>query len=447
MMASAMSCIDGGFLPPGRATGYHDRGKKTGGPCQRRRRGRNSGNTLFPTTGSRTVKPETMLRTVFALGLFGLLLSGCATLPWPEPDSHCRSGGVLLDAHFDGGNLGKCSPLEDGTFRLILFPEDDPPINRSTWYAFRVSGRAGDEVAIRLEHEHGYARYWPKISRDGRTWERLGEGQVTRAEEKEWMEIRLSLDGSRLWVAGQEIIDGRFYDEWLSELAALEEVSTRLLGQSVEGRPIYLAETAGRSEFVLFMGRQHPPEVSGAFAMRTFMDTVFGDSVLARAFRERFQLGIVPLVNPDGVAGGHWRHNVNGVDVNRDWGPFTQPESRAVIRWVEQQEARGGSLRLMLDFHSTWEDLFYTQPVSENPPDYASVWLGAAAARLPDFPFKHEANPVSDQPNAKNYFYTSRGIPAITYEVGDETARDSVRAAAVVFAEEMMRTLLETPSP
>ena len=353
---------------------------------------------------------------------------------------------MLLDAHFDGGNLGKCTPLGDGRFRLTLFPEDDPPINRSTWYAFRVSGETGDEITVRMEHEHGYARYWPKVSRDGQTWTRVAEEQVARAEEKEWMEIRLSLQGSRLWVAGQEIIDERFYDAWLAELAAHDEVTTRLLGQSVEGRPIYLAETADRPEFVLFMGRQHPPEVTGAFGMRTFMDTVFADTELARGFRERFQLGIVPLVNPDGVAGGHWRHNVNGVDVNRDWGPFTQPESRAVMRWVEQREARGATLRLMLDFHSTWEDLFYTQPVSENPPDYASVWLGAAAARLPNFPFKHAANPVSEQPNAKNYFFTSRGIPAITYEVGDETERDAVRAAAVVFAEEMMRTLLETPA-
>ena len=85
-----------------------------------------------------------------------------------------------------------------------------------------------------------------------------------------------------------------------------------------------------------------------------------------------------------------------------------------------------------------------TQPVTEDPPDFASVWLGAAAKRLPDFPFKHEANPVSEQPNAKNYFYKSRGIPAITYEVGDETEREAILDAAEIFAEEMMRTMLET---
>ena len=113
-----------------------------------------------------------------------------------------------------------------------------------------------------------------------------------------------------------------------------------------------------------------------------------------------------------------------------------------MLKWVEQREASGEKLRLMLDFHSTFEDLFYTQPVSDEPVDFASLWLSASAARLPDFPLKHMANEVSEQPNSKNYFYTSRGIPAITYESGDETGREQIENAAVIFAEEMMRVML-----
>ena len=58
------------------------------------------------------------------------------------------------------------------------------------------------------------------------------------------------------------------------------------------------------------IGRQHPPEVTGAIAMHSFIDTVLADTDLARQFRDRFKLAIVPLMNPDGVAAGHWRHNV-----------------------------------------------------------------------------------------------------------------------------------------
>ncbi len=373
-------------------------------------------------------------------------LGGCAAPREIARDDYCSSGNTLLDAHFDGGQLGHCRISDEGHFELTLFPEDEPPINKSPWYAYRVSGQPGQQVRIGMQFHNGYARYWPKISRDGELWQPVAADNVVRTADDR-MELTLQLDQARVWVAGQEILAGPFYSHWTDQLEQHPELSTRLIGQSVRGRPIIIAETAPKPEFILMIGRQHPPEVTGAIAMQRFTETVLGDSELARRFRQRFMLGIVPLVNPDGVAAGHWRHNVNGVDVNRDWGPFTQPESTAVIRWVQEQESGGRTLQLMVDFHSTFEDLFYTQPVSEDPPDFASVWLGASAERLPGFPFKHSANPVSEQPNAKNYFYKSRGIPAVTYESGDETGREQLEAAAVIFAEEMMRTMLDAAAP
>jgi hypothetical protein len=386
-----------------------------------------------------------MKHLILLILVLTVTLAGCAT-PHPVGHEFCQSGTVLLDAHFDGGQLGNCVVSGNGVFDLTLFPEDKPPINNSPWYAYRVSGRQGDDVVIRMQfHDnYGYARYWPKISRDGTSWEPLAQEQVTVSADRDSVELSLELDQARVWIAGQEVLAQAYYRQWINELEAHPGVATSLLGKSVQGRPLYLAETADRPEFILLIGRQHPPEVTGAIAMRSFIGTVLADTDLAQQFRERFKLAMVPLMNPDGVAAGHWRHNVNGTDVNRDWGPFTQPESQSVLKWVERQEASGATLRLMLDFHSTFEDLFYTQPVSDDPVDFASLWLGAAATRLPDFPFKHEANEVSEQPNSKNYFYTSRGIPAITYESGDETNREQIENAAVVFAEEMMQVMLES---
>lgn len=397
------------------------------------------------------------LRSAWLLGAAALLTACAAFAPapepsappapppaeWPQPDTHCASPEVLLDAHFETGNLGECTVNADGSFTLSLIPEDAPPINPSPWYAFRASGAPGTEVRVRLEATRGHIRYWPRTSVDGRHWIPLPPEQVAHAGEKSpWMTLTFELDGAYRWVAGQEIIDSWDYQHWIRALDGVDGVSTRLLGQSVEGRPIYLAETADRPEFVLLVGRQHPPEVTGAIAMRAFLDTVFADTELARRFRDRFKLGVVPLMNPDGVARGHWRHNVGDKDLNRDWGPFEQPETQAVIGWVEEQEAAGRQLRVMIDFHSTWEDLFYTPPKQEDPPDFVTLWLDAARARLPDFPFRHVPSTNLEQPNSKNYFIASRGIPAVTYEVGDGTDRDAIRAAAVVFAEEMMRSML-----
>ena len=73
--------------------------------------------------------------------------------------------------------------------------------------------------------------------------------------------------------------------------------------------------------------------------------------------------------------------------------------------------------------------------------------MEAAARSLPDYEFRRDAQETSEQANSKNYFYTRYGIPAITYETGDETPREAIRAATVVFAEEMMRLMLSYPPP
>src|SRR3546814_5185364 len=58
-----------------------------------------------------------------------------------------------------------------------------------------------------------------------------------------------------------------------------------------------------------------------------FVDELAADSPLARDFRERTLVIVLPLLNPDGVVEGNWRGNINGQDLNRDWGPFTQSRS------------------------------------------------------------------------------------------------------------------------
>src|SRR3546814_2301684 len=78
------------------------------------------------------------------------------------------------------------------------------------------------------------------------------------------------------------------------------------------------------------LGRQHPRETTGTQALMGFVDELAADSPLARDFRERTLVIVLPLLNPDGVVEGNWRGNINGQDLNRDWGPFTQSETRAV---------------------------------------------------------------------------------------------------------------------
>lgn len=381
-----------------------------------------------------------------AVPLVVLAVAACAPVG-ERAARYCENGYFLVDAQFEAGNFAACRVTADDAFELVVQPEDPPPINNSPWYAFRVSSRRAGEIVMDLRFVDGDARYWPKTSTDGYRWQPLEAADVARSAAGDRFEMRLDVGESALWVAAQELLTTTWYDAWLAELAARDDIAVRLLGRSVHGRPIHAAVTASRPEAVLLLGRQHPPEITGALAMRAFMAAVLGDSPLAREFRDRFAVIAIPLMNPDGVAQGHWRHNADGVDLNRDWGPFTQPETRSVLPLLAALDDSDTGIRLMLDFHSTRSNVFYTQIAEESAlaGGFATIWLERARRRLPNYEFAHDARETSAQANAKNYFFRRYGIPAITYETGDETGREDLRQASAVFAQEMMRLLLESP--
>ena len=383
-----------------------------------------------------------MKRCIIATTL-ALLGAGCVTVP--PSNTFCESATFLIDRQFEGGNFHACSVADTTRAEILIRPEDDPPINRSPWYAFRVSSKSTETITVRLDFEHGYARYWPKLSTDGKSWTPAPPESVRRLDDDVAMEISLPPAEGPVWVSGQELITNPYYDEWVTELRDNDAVDLRVMGRSVMGRPIFVAESAPRPEVVYLIGRQHPPEVSGALAMRAFIRSVLGDSPLARQFRDRYTVVVIPLLNPDGIALGHWRHNVNGVDLNRDWGPFTQPETRGAADIVAAYDAAGARPALMLDFHSTRNSLFYTQLAEESSwrIDFATEWFRRFRERRPDFEFKHDPRPRSGQDNTKNFFFDRYRIPAFTYEIGDEEDRAAIEDTTPVFAEEMMRLLLE----
>jgi predicted deacylase len=378
-----------------------------------------------------------------------IILSACAAAA-EEP--FCANDHFAIDAQHDSGDLDKCKFKADNTVELTFRREDNKVDGAFSWFSFRITAEETRDIRIKLRFPDAYARYWPKISKDGRTWTRADDDVVKRSWIGKSMKLAVTVDESGTWVSAQELITQTFYDQWLEELASHEEIRTSVIGKSVQNRPIHLVRTANKPEVVVLLGRQHPAEVPGALAMREFVDVLLGDTELAREFRERFTLLIVPLVNPDGVANGHSRHNAGRVDLNRDWGPFTQPETQSVARLMAGVDELGMKPRLMLDFHATKMTptmVFYTQVPEDNtnPPQFATSWMTAVGKRISDYEFTHDPRSPSGLDNTKNYFFSRYGIPAITYEIGDEADRDKVRKYTPVFAEEMMRIMLQAGPP
>ncbi len=388
-----------------------------------------------------------MLHRALSIVAAILILTSCASVgPSFAPRTPCVAGAFTVTDDFAGARRGQCVVVADDSVQVTILPEDEGYINDSPWYAFRVSPNTASTVTITLRYDGGHHRYRPKISHDGLHWATLDESNVSVSRRGRKATIRIATDGTPFWIAGQEIITPIFYDAWNQKIAATGLAALSVLGESRSKIPVFvLNANAAADNVLLLIGRQHPPEVTGAIAFFAFFEQLMGDTELAAKFRQRFNIIAVPLLNPDGVIGGNWRHNLGGTDLNRDWGPFEQPETRLVKNLLDQLDTSGKKIRVFLDFHSTKRNVFYTQN-DDNPtvpPHFTRDWLEPARRRIKGYDFDNEENPVDAVGVSKNYMYKRYGIPSMTYEVGDETDREAIRHAATVFAEELMKLMLE----
>jgi cytosolic carboxypeptidase protein 6 len=153
-------------------------------------------------------------------------------------------------------------------------------------------------------------------------------------------------------------------------------------------------------------------------------------------------------MNPDGVDSGHWRHNANGVDLNRDWGQFNQPETRiARDEFLRLEKKSRGKIRFGMDFHSTQHDVFY--PFYDSRPDNAALldaWLKGVETCVPEY--KTNVEPSRNRNDAVTlvsvaWMNHQFGIPTVTYEVGDETDRVLIEKVARAAANSLMELLLD----
>ncbi|MEQ9451046.1 MAG: M14 family zinc carboxypeptidase [Pseudomonadales bacterium] len=379
-------------------------------------------------------------------GLSILLLVSVLGCSWSAGSGEpCATADFNLRADFAGGALGECAVTGRTSVRLALTPENEP-INPSPWYSFVVEGNGTLDVAITYgEHDH---RYQPKISEDGVQWRPLEPQAFTVAADKKQLSMTLQVK-QQLYVSAQENLNGAVYDAWLDALVARYAGLERFtIGSSVAGRPIWAAQTNPAADNVLvFVGRQHPPEVTGAIAMLAFIERLLEyhpDSCSEQPhcqFYTDTNIVFVPLLNPDGVAAGHWRHNLNGVDINRDWRAGSQPEVQAVLQLIDQLSSTA-SLRLLFDFHSTYRDVFYTQGpgYKTSPADFAQRWLDRAA-EYGTYPLENAQRRTTLLGTSKNYIHRRFGVPGITYELGDETPRQDIRRSARSLARAMVEEI------
>ncbi len=143
----------------------------------------------------------------------------------------------------------------------------------------------------------------------------------------------------------------RSNDELYADLnrldARYETLSLEVVGQSLDGNPLYAATVGTGDTNLLFITQQHGNEPIGTEAAMHLLDFLSEDTELARSLRDELTVTVVPRVNPDGFA--RWERQVGGergltnprlnneeLDLNRTYDPATPfgadvaPESVAV---------------------------------------------------------------------------------------------------------------------
>ncbi len=120
----------------------------------------------------------------------------------------------------------------------------------------------------------------------------------------------------------------------LSEASPL--LTCQSIGQSHNGRDIWLVTAtdprypAARKTRLFIIARQHGNEPAGTTAVLGLLGHLArAPSATERELLRRVEITAVPVANPDGAVAGR-RTNGQRVDLNRDWGKFTQPETQAI---------------------------------------------------------------------------------------------------------------------
>tara|TARA_R110000868_G_C10964330_1_gene768914 strand:- start:4813 stop:6039 length:1227 start_codon:yes stop_codon:yes gene_type:complete len=354
--------------------------------------------------------------------------------------------GIYASNDFDGARLNGLEQKNDSTVVVKINPENTP-INNSPYYAFSTWSNTPKTIYYTFDYPKGYKhRYIPKLKEDG-NWKMIDSSAIYKNDTI--ITIKLNLNSSPILVAAQEIQSSNDVKDWYLNLANENNSTIKILsvGKSKLNRNLPVLDIGigptKNKDVIVLLTRQHPPEVTGYYAFQEFVKTIINDNNLSHDFLTKYRILAFPIMNPDGVDLGHWRHNAGGIDLNRDWSKYHQPEIKNVIRFIEKElKTNNSELILGLDFHSTWYDVFYTNEIRKETslPNFITDWFKRLEENIPDYKV-NEQSANSTKPVSKGWFLLAHSAVGITYEIGDETPKENIKEIGKISAEQMMMLL------
>ena len=364
-----------------------------------------------------------------------------------NPDKQCNTSAVQIDFDFPGAGNLTCEIINSKYIKFFINPETDDSINPSPWFAIRKS-KHSEDIKLEFDYKNYQHRYDPKISNDKKIWKKINQTNILKDENGKIIIINFSPSNEKEYISSQELITEDWYNDWFNYLEGLERVKSELIGLSVLKKPItmFFVEENTNNPYILILGRQHPPEVTGAIAIKSFVNELISKNDLSESFLDNYNIIFVPLMNPDGVENGYWRYNENKKDLNRDWGIFSQPETKSVnnklINFKDDKK-----IEVFIDFHSTYKNIFYISDISESHKlqNFLKNWLNNSKPDLLkiDYDYKIVNSMSPNNGISKNYIFNKYNIPSVTYEVSDVEDRDKIKKSSSILSQKLMQSLLE----
>ena len=362
--------------------------------------------------------------------------------------------GIFVSNDFDGARMNGVALTANDEITVLITPENTP-INESPWYAFKIWSNTPKKIHLKITYPEGVShRYYPKISKDGKDWNAIDSASyhidvesTKRQESPKFCTIDLPISKDTTWVAAQEIITSTDINLWAKHLASKPFVLLEQLGKSKEGRTIDLLRIGNpeSKKLILVLSRQHPPEVTGWLAMKAFVEQLCAEDDSSKLFRNEYCTFVVPCLNPDGVDNGHWRHSAAGIDLNRDWEAFNQPETQAIRKLMQDKVLKGNKFYFSIDFHSTFQDIYYTMApeLKGNMPGLVPKVIQAMANDIPGYEPNIRPNEIDAiKINSTVSIFHAFHAEAVTYEVGDATPRELIKTKGELTAKNLISIML-----
>ncbi len=286
---------------------------------------------------------------------------------------------LTIQSDFPGGNI----VIEENSGSTVRL---SPDLRTSKpWFYWYFAAKASQPGKVTFLFPPGkIAKRGPAFSLDeGKTWQWMGEDQVTYAKPKEeaagtppqdsFSFEFTKADQAVRFSMGFPYVQSNL-DEFLKRNSSNPQMSQSVLATTLGGLPVELLQIGKPGEgttAVLVAARSHACEALASYVLEGFLQEAISDSPTGIAFRKKYVLFAAPLLDKDGVQAGDQGKNREPHDHNRDYGTTNlYPEVKALQELGAKQ-----NVRVAIDFHC---------PALRGDIHEAFHWLGLKIPHMSD---------------------------------------------------------------